>query len=147
MHRHCCDRRACAKARAYYCRLVWRKLGRGVQPCVAQAFTKATGIAVVPEVGTSTTTLAKLQQQGIRRFIDVAYMDGGISELANAAGVLEALDPARLKNMAQMSKQAVYREGQSVFAVGSGYYSLGLTYNTKEIKQPPTSWGMTHTHR
>lgn len=31
--------------------------------CVAEPFTKATGIAVAAEVGTSTTTLAKLQQQ------------------------------------------------------------------------------------
>ena len=114
--------------------------GTAFNACVAQPFTKATGIAVVPEVGTSTTTLAKLQQQKGAPTIDVAYMDGGISELANAAGVLETLDPARLKNMGQMSSQGVYRQGQSVFAVSSGYYSLGITYNTKDVKQVPASW-------
>lgn len=114
--------------------------GAAFNTCVAQPFTKATGIAVVPEVGTSTTTLAKLQQQKNSPTIDVAYMDGGISELANAAGVLETLDPARLKNMGALVNQAIYRQGQAAFAVSSGYYSLGLTYSTKEVKQPPTSW-------
>jgi len=114
--------------------------GAAFNTCVAQPFTKTTGIAVVPEVGTSTTTLAKLQQQKNSPTIDVAYMDGGISELAHAAGVVERLDPARLKNMEQLIPQAIYRQEQAAYAVSAGYYSLGLTYNTKEVKPPPTSW-------
>lgn len=114
--------------------------GTAFNTCVAQPFTQATGIAVVPEIGTSTTTLAKLQQQKGAPTIDVAYMDGGVSELAQAAGVLETLDPARLKNMGAVVSQGVYRQSGSAFAVSSGYYSLGLTYNTKKVKTAPTTW-------
>lgn len=108
--------------------------------CVAQPFTQATGIKVVPEIGTSTTTLAKLQQQKAKPGIDVAWMDGGISELAQQAGVLDSLDPAAIPHLADVVPQGLYRSGDSVFAVSSGYYSLGLTYNIHEISQPPTSW-------
>ncbi|WP_445657216.1 ABC transporter substrate-binding protein [Achromobacter sp. NCFB-sbj8-Ac1-l] len=114
--------------------------GDAFRTCVADPYTKATGVTVVPEVGTSTTTLAKLQQQKAAPTIDVAWMDGGISELAQQAGVLDALDPAALPNLKNVIDQGVYREGASVFAVSTGYYSLGITYSTKEVKQPPTSW-------
>ena len=114
--------------------------GEAFNTCVAQPFTKATGIAVVPEIGTSTTTLAKLQQQKSAPTIDVAYMDGGISELANDAGVLEALDQARLKNIGKLIDLGVYKKNGAIYAVSSGYYSLGLTYSTKEVTTEPTSW-------
>ncbi|NPC54413.1 ABC transporter substrate-binding protein [Caenimonas sp. S4] len=114
--------------------------GEAFNACVAEPFTKATGIKVVPEIGTSTTTLAKLQQQKAATTIDVAWMDGGISELAQQAGVLEDLNVRAIPNMANVLDQAVYRSGKNTFAVGTGYYSMGLVYSTKEVKQPPTSW-------
>jgi putative spermidine/putrescine transport system substrate-binding protein len=114
--------------------------GTAFNTCVAQPFTKATGITVSPEIGNSTTTLAKLQQQKDAPTIDVAYMDGGVSEVAQAAGVLETLEPTRLKNMAGMLPEGIYKQGAGAFAISSGYYSLGLTYNTKEVKKAPTSW-------
>jgi putative spermidine/putrescine transport system substrate-binding protein len=114
--------------------------GDAFKACVADPFTKATGIEVVPEIGTSTTTLSKLEQQKSAPTIDAAWMDGGISELANSAGVLDNLDPAAIPNMKQLTPRAVYRAGSMTYAVGTGYYSLGLTYNTKQVKQPPTSW-------
>jgi len=114
--------------------------GEAFRACVADPYTKATGVRVNADVGTSTTTLAKLQQQKSAPTIDVAYMDGGISELAQAAGVLDSLDPAGIPNMKNLLKQAVYTSGGSTYAVGSGYYSLGLTYNTREVKTPPASW-------
>jgi putative spermidine/putrescine transport system substrate-binding protein len=114
--------------------------GDAFKACVADPYTKATGIAVTPEVGTSTTTLAKLQQQKGAPTIDVAWMDGGISELAQAAGVLDTLDRAGIPNMAHVVPQAIYSHGSASYAVGTGYYSLGLTYSTKEVKTPPRSW-------
>ncbi|QKH37405.1 ABC transporter substrate-binding protein [Achromobacter pestifer] len=114
--------------------------GDAFRACVAEPYTKATGVAVVPEVGTSTTTLAKLQQQKGAPTIDVAWMDGGISELAAAAGVLDALDPAGIPHLKNVIDQGVYRNGDSAYAVSTGYYSLGIAYNTKEVPQPPTSW-------
>jgi len=114
--------------------------GDAFRACVAEPFTKATGIEVVPETGTSTTTLAKLQQQKATPTIDAAWLDGGISELALAAGVVDHLDPAAVSNLKQVEPKAIYRSNGITYAVGTGYYSLGLTYNTKDVKQPPTSW-------
>lgn len=114
--------------------------GDAFKACVADPYTKATGIAVTPEIGTSTTTLAKLQQQKNAPTIDVAWMDGGISELAQAAGVLDNLDRGSIPNLAHALPQAVYARDGAVYAVGTGYYSLGLAYSTKEIAQAPRSW-------
>ena len=39
-----------------------------------------------------------------------------------------------------MIDQGVYRKDGAAYAVSSGYYSLGIVYNTREVKQPPASW-------
>ncbi|QCI67464.1 ABC transporter substrate-binding protein [Phreatobacter stygius] len=114
--------------------------GDAFRTCVAEPFTKATGIAVNAEIGTSTVTLAKLQQQKAAPTIDVAWMDGGISELALAADVTDSLDPGAIRNLANVAPEAVYKSGANIHAVGTGYYSLGLTYNTQKVRQTPTSW-------
>ncbi|KAG1243791.1 hypothetical protein G6F65_022185 [Rhizopus arrhizus] len=67
-------------------------------------------------------------------------MDGGISELAAQAGVLDTLDPAAIPNLKNVIDQGVYRNGDAAYAGSTGYYSLGITYNTKEVPQAPTSW-------
>jgi putative spermidine/putrescine transport system substrate-binding protein len=114
--------------------------GDAFNACVAEPFTKKTGTKVVAEIGTSTTTLAKLQQQAGAPTIDVAYMDGGISEIAQEAGVLAPIDLTKLPNAKNLSPKAAYKDGNDVFAISGGYYSLGLTYNTKEVETAPTSW-------
>jgi putative spermidine/putrescine transport system substrate-binding protein len=114
--------------------------GDAFNACVAEPFTKATGIKVVPEIGTSTVTLSKLQQQKSAPAIDVAWMDGGISELAFAAGVIGDLDAKAIPNLGNVLQEAVYSANGITYAAGTGYYSLGLTYNTEKVKSPPTSW-------
>lgn len=114
--------------------------GEAFRACVAEPYTKATGITVNAEIGTSTVTLAKLQQQKAAPTIDVAWMDGGISELALAADVIDNLDAAAISNLANTLPEAIYKSGATTYAVGTGYYSLGLTYNTQKVKSPPTSW-------
>jgi len=114
--------------------------GDAFRACVAESFTKATGITVNAEIGTSTVTLSKLQQQKAAPTIDVAWMDGGISELAHAAEVTDTLDLAAIPNLANTLPEAIYKSGATTYAVGTGYYSLGLTYNTQKVKTAPTSW-------
>src|SRR5260370_36888757 len=113
--------------------------GEAFKSCVAEPFTKATGIQVIPEVGTSTITLAKLQQQKASPTIDVAYMDGGISELAQAADVLDDIDAKNVPNIASLVPEGIYRHDGATFAVSSGYYSFGLIYNSQKVKKVPTS--------
>jgi putative spermidine/putrescine transport system substrate-binding protein len=114
--------------------------GDSFNACVAMPFTQATGIQVKPEIGTSNVTLAKLQQQKAAPTIDAAWMDGGVSELAEAAGVLDDLNPADIPNMINLRDKAIYARGEYRFAVSTGYYALGLAYNAEKIKTPPSSW-------
>ncbi|WP_108660033.1 ABC transporter substrate-binding protein [Acuticoccus kandeliae] len=115
--------------------------GDAITKCITEPFAAETGITVTPEPGTSSVTLAKLKQQRDAPAIDVAWMDGGVSELAEADGLVAALDPAELPNIAGMFDQAVYKNADGeIFALGTGFYSLGLVYNTDEISEPPTSW-------
>lgn len=134
---------ASSMAQASEVRVAWYggNWGEAFKTCIADPFTARTDIRVIPEIGTSNTTLAKLRQQQARPTIDVAFLDGGISEIAQADGLLAELDPAAVTNMALLHPEAIYRDGQQqAFAVGAGYYSLGLTYNTSEITKAPESW-------
>ncbi len=115
--------------------------GDAFKTCIAEPFTKKTGITVIPEIGTSNTTLAKLRQQKDKPTIDVAFLDGGISELAQADGVLSPITQAAIPNITDLQSQGVYKTpDNTIFAVSAGYYSLGIAYNKKEIKKAPTSW-------
>ena len=115
--------------------------GEAIQSCIIAPFAKASGIAVTPDPGVSNVTLGKLRQQKGSPTIDVAWLDGGVSELADADGLLETLDPARIKNLAGVVPQGLYKRADgSVFAVSTGFYSLGLVYNTKDVKTPPASF-------
>lgn len=115
--------------------------GDAIQSCIVNPFTKATGIAVTPEPGVSTVTLAKLKQQRGHPVIDVAWMDGGISELAEADGLVAPIDPAKVPAVSNMIKAGVYRnKAGTIYALSTGFYALGLVYNTNEVKSQPTSW-------
>lgn len=114
--------------------------GDAFQQCIADPFTQATGVEVIPEIGTSNTTLAKLRQQKDKPTIDVAFLDGGISELAEADGLLRPMDPASIPNLSGLASSALYKADGNAFAASVGYYSLGIAYNTKEIQAPPASW-------
>lgn len=114
--------------------------GEAFNTCIAEPFTARTGITVIPEIGTSTTSLAKLKQQADKPIIDVVFLDGGISEIAQADGLLAAINPDEVKNLANAHDAAIYKDKDDIFAVSAGYYSLGLTYNKDEIQEEPTTW-------
>ncbi|VVD60767.1 Spermidine/putrescine-binding periplasmic protein [Pandoraea eparura] len=115
--------------------------GDAIRDCISQPFTKSTGITVTPEPGVSGVTLAKLKQQRGNPTIDVAWLDGGVSELAAEAGVLDTLDSARMPGLGKIIPEGLYRAADGKpYAVSTGFYALGLVYNTKEVKTPPTSW-------
>ncbi len=117
---------------------VW---GDTLKACILDPFTKQTGVTAIPEPGVSTATLAKLRQQKGDPAIDVAWMDGGISELALEADVVEVMDPAKVTGIANVVPAAQHKNSAGqVYALGTGYYALGLVYNTDEVKTPPTSW-------
>jgi putative spermidine/putrescine transport system substrate-binding protein len=96
---------------------------------------------VTPEPGVSGVTLSKLKQQASNPTIDVAWLDGGVSELAAEAGVVASLEAAQIPGLNKIIPEGLYRTADGkVYAVSTGYYALGLVYNTKELAKPPTSW-------
>lgn len=115
--------------------------GDAITSCIVDPFTKSTGIKVVSEPGVSSVTLAKLKQQKGDPVIDVAWLDGGVSELAAADDLVAPIDPAKVKNLSNMLPEGIYKTSSGdIYALGTGFYSLGLVYNTAEVKTPPVSW-------
>jgi len=115
--------------------------GETMQKCIVDPFVKSTGIKVTPEPGVSSVTLAKLRQQKGSPAIDVAWMDGGISEVAGSEGLVASIDPKAVPNIGGMVKEGVYRAPDGgIYALSTGFYALGIVYSTKEAKTKPTSW-------
>lgn len=115
--------------------------GAALQACIIDPFTKETGITVTPEPGVSAVTLSKLLQQKGAPVLDAVWMDGGVSEQANAEGVLAPINPDKVPGVTGMVDEGVYKaEDGNIFAVSTGYYSLGLAYNTDQVETAPKSW-------
>lgn len=115
--------------------------GDAIRDCITAPFAKASGHTVTPEPGVSGVTLSKLKQQAGNPTIDVAWIDGGVSELAAEAGVLANLEASQIPGLNKIIPQGLYRTADGkIYAVSTGYYALGLVYNTRELAKPPTSW-------
>jgi putative spermidine/putrescine transport system substrate-binding protein len=115
--------------------------GDAQKTCILDPFAKVSGVQVVQETSVSTITYNKLKQQKGNPAIDIAWIDGGISELAAADGVVGAIDPAKVPNVAGLISEAVYKtKDGKIYALSTGYYALGIAYNSKDVKIPPQSW-------
>jgi putative spermidine/putrescine transport system substrate-binding protein len=114
--------------------------GEAQKACILDPFSKASGIPVVQETSVSTVTYNKLKQQRGNPSIDIAWIDGGISELAAADGVVATIDPAKVTSIGGLIDEAVYTKSGKIFALSTGFYALGIAYNSKDVKAAPTSW-------
>jgi putative spermidine/putrescine transport system substrate-binding protein len=114
--------------------------GEAQKACILDPFAKASGVQVVQETSVSTITYNKLKQQKGNPSIDIAWIDGGISELAAADGLLAIIDPTKVGNVAGLIDEAVYKKDGKIYALSTGFYALGIAYNSKEVKTAPTSW-------
>lgn len=113
---------------------------RAITECVFKPFSDRTGVRVIADAGASAVTLNKLISQKNAPAMDVAYMDGGVSEQALSAGVLEFMDPARIPNVNNLLDQGRYQDGGKTYAASNGFYSFGILYSKKLVKTKPTSW-------
>lgn len=112
-----------------------------MRKCFFEPFTAATGTQIVVETGTASVTFAKMRQQKGNPSIDVAWVDAGYSEQAWQEDLTEAIDPAKVPNVANISSAAVYKtEDGKIYGVGTGYFSYTLTYDPKIVDPAPTSW-------
>lgn len=115
--------------------------GEAQKACILDPFAKASGIQVVQETSVSTVTYNKLKQQKGNPSIDIAWIDGGISELAVADGVVASIDPGKVPNISGLIDEAVYKTKDGrIYALSTGFYALGIAYNSKELKSAPQSW-------
>lgn len=115
--------------------------GDGLKACIFDPFSASSGIAIELEPSASTVTLSKLQAQASSPKIDVAWMDGGVSELARDAGVVASIDRSKVPGIENVLDEATYEtSGGDLYAIGTGYFAVGLVYNTDEVKTPPASW-------
>ncbi len=115
--------------------------GEAISKAILKPFEQKTGIRIVTDPGVSTVTLSKLKQQKGNPSIDVAWIDGGISELTVDDGLVEMLNVKAMPSVANMVPEAVYKtKTGEVYALGTGFYALGLVYNTEKVKPAPTSY-------
>ena len=115
--------------------------GEAISKAILKPFEQKTGVRIVVDPGVSTLTLSKLKQQKGNPVIDVAWIDGGVSELALDDGLLEMLNTKAMASVANMVPEAVYKSKTGeVFAFSTGYYALGLVYNKEKVKSPPGSY-------
>src|SRR5690606_32268557 len=115
--------------------------GAALQECIIDPFIKATGIKVTPEPGVSGVTLSKLLQQKDAPVLDAVWLDGGVSEQAAAQGVLDSIEVEKIPGVAGLVEEGIYKDADGkIFALSTGFYSLGLAYNTDQVDTPPKSW-------
>jgi putative spermidine/putrescine transport system substrate-binding protein len=115
--------------------------GKKIEANIIKPFQQQSHANVRIEVGVSTVTLSKLEQQNGGPGIDVAWMDGGISEVAESKGVVAPIPPDQVPNIKEMYPPAVYKTSSgAIYALGTGWYALGLDVNKKDVQNLPTSW-------
>jgi putative spermidine/putrescine transport system substrate-binding protein len=105
--------------------------------CHAAPFEKATGATVKYVLGSSVQTMAKLRAAGARSELDVAYMDSQIVKQAKAEGLLQPLEPGKIAGWADIYDVSRDKDAHWVSMMFAGTM---ITYNTKLVKEPPTSW-------
>jgi putative spermidine/putrescine transport system substrate-binding protein len=117
------------------------RFGEAIREGSIKAFQEKTGAKVLEEQGVSTVTVGKLRQQKGNPSIDVAWIDGGVSELALAEDLVEPIDLSALGSVKDLFPEAIQkdRRGQ-VYAITGGFYSIGMSYHKDRIKNPPASW-------
>ena len=81
--------------------------------------------------------MAKLRAAGARSELDVAYMDSQIVKQAKAEGLLQPLEPAKVAHWNDVYDVSRDKDAHWVSMMFAGTM---ITYNTKLVKEPPTSW-------
>ncbi len=119
--------------------MTWGGLwGDAMRKGVDSAFEKATGAKVLQDRGSSPVErITKLKVGlGDQKF-DLVQIHDGLVPLAIKQGVLEKLNPQspRLSNLGDVLPQF-----KNDYWVGMIFSAIGVTYNTKLVKTPPTSF-------
>lgn len=119
--------------------MTWGGLwGDGMRDNVDSAFQKATGIKVVQDRSSSPVERITKLKVGLNdQKVDLVQLHDGLVPLAVKQGVVEKLnrDSPNFKNMRNMIPQF-----WNDYWVPMIFSVVGVTYNTKLVKNPPTSY-------
>lgn len=111
--------------------------GEAVKACHADPYTKDSGNNVTTKLGNSSQFASMVRATAGASDMDVVYIDDSLAtQLANE-GLLEKIDPAKLKSTSQLVDGAFGGKGHYVVFQWS---STTLAYNPKLVSTPPTSW-------
>lgn len=103
---------------------------------LAPYFTKKTGATVVQSPMLATAQISKLTAaKGGPAPFDVAMLDEGPALEAIDAGVIAKYDAAKSPNSANLNKKFQGEYGPAITM-----QAIGIAYNPKTVKTPPTSW-------
>ena len=105
---------------------------------LADPFEQRTGARVTLVPSQSLEVIAKIKASPTSPPFDVILLDEGPHLQAAADGIVQRLDEKTVPNMAQV--YPAYRKVTHGFGVPQAYSVVGLAYNTKRVKTPPTSW-------
>jgi|GEM_PF-852970 spermidine/putrescine-binding protein len=119
--------------------MTWGGLwGDGMAKYVNAPFTEKTGVKIVQDTGSSPVErITKLKISLDNQIYDLVQLHDGVVPLAESQGVLEELDPAS-PNMPYLA--AIPDRFKRKGWVAMIYSALGIAYNPKLVKKPPTSF-------
>lgn len=112
--------------------------GDAIQKSVCAPFTKKTGVRVIEDRGSSPVQrITKLKVDLNNQQYDLVQLHDGLFPLAASEGVLEPIDKSspRLSNLKDVYPQFVHP-----YWVAQIYSAIGIAYNSKKVKTPPTSF-------
>jgi putative spermidine/putrescine transport system substrate-binding protein len=103
---------------------------------LAPYFSKRSGATVVQSPMLATAQIAKLTAaKGGQPPFDVAMLDEGPALEAIDAGLIAKYDPAKSPNFANL-----YPQFKDAYGPAITMQAIGIAYNPKTVKTPPTSW-------
>ncbi|MGE0426284.1 MAG: ABC transporter substrate-binding protein [Reyranellaceae bacterium] len=108
-----------------------------VEATVAPAFEKKYKCKIIFEGTRSLVNLEKMQKNKGKQYMSVVQMDDPVMILAVKEGLLEKLTAAKTPNLPNLVPGSIHMDG-----MWANYLQpwLGIAYNTKVMKAPPTSW-------
>jgi putative spermidine/putrescine transport system substrate-binding protein len=105
---------------------------------LADPFESRTGARVTLVPSLSLEVIAKIKASPDNPPFDVIVLDEGPHLQAAAEGIVQRIDEKIVPNLAQV--YPAYQRVTHGFGVPQAYSVVGLAYNTKKVKTPPTSW-------
>lgn len=105
---------------------------------LADPFERRTGARVTLVPSLSLEVIAKIKASPANPPFDVIVLDEGPHLQAVADGIVQRIDERIVPNLAQV--YPAYQKVTHGFGVPQAYSVVGLAYNTKKVRTPPTSW-------